>query len=564
MKPVKQKPAKLTKAILTFTLGLLILIAFPKNSARADTLRVISTSGTTKVRTFSASAITSAWTKLSFDDSGWATAQVITPSEFWSPCLIGGSTWTPDGLAVPFDCSPSSFFWNYIGSGATGSPQIIQSSGSTLRRGTEREFFRRRFDIATDNPINWAYLYIFSDDESKFWINGQPIVSGQLNGVTGVGASNGGVFRRNVTSFVQQGTNLLSASLFNRLRLSQPNPMGLQYYLVIDYTPAPPPTPTPTNTPIPTPTPTPSPTNTPTPTPIDIPDPVSTSTPTPTPTPASFVGPLDPDVACVGDETCFDLPEGDECGDEIFGRPESCTLAGGGTGNCCVRSCSGVIPGSCTPIGPPCTNGDEINPDICGPGQKCCPYFAAPGEGCKRDLGGRCVFSGTCANGPEIPSGDCREIGWRCCPLEAAEGRSCERDLQGNCFLFRRCAFGDPIDSDDCGFPLRCCPRSDSTLTLNITCGDGNINTAIGCIPVESPQELTKFLLRWGMGIAGGIAMLLIIYSGFLIKTSQGQPQKLQAGKELMTAAIAGIMLIVFGAFLLRLIGIDILQIPGL
>jgi hypothetical protein len=91
----------------------------------------------------------------------------------------------------------------------------------------------------------------------------------------------------------------------------------------------------------------------------------------------------------------------------------------------------------------------------------------------------------------------------------------------------------------------------------------GRIATAIGCIPIMSTGEFTGFLLRWGMGIAGGIALLLVVYAGFLVISSGGNPQKLTAGKELLTAALTGLLLLVFGAFILEFIGVDILGIPG-
>lgn len=94
--------------------------------------------------------------------------------------------------------------------------------------------------------------------------------------------------------------------------------------------------------------------------------------------------------------------------------------------------------------------------------------------------------------------------------------------------------------------------------------GTNEINTAIGCIPFDDPTKLTGFILRWAIGIAGGIAFLLIIYAGFLITTSQGDPKRLQAGRELLTSAIGGLMLLIFSVFILRVIGVDILQIPGL
>jgi len=98
------------------------------------------------------------------------------------------------------------------------------------------------------------------------------------------------------------------------------------------------------------------------------------------------------------------------------------------------------------------------------------------------------------------------------------------------------------------------------------TCQSGTgINTAIGCIPAltDNPTDLYAFLLRWAIGIGGGISFLLIVLAGFQILTSQGNPDRLKAGQELLTSAIMGLILLVFSAFILRIIGVDILAIPG-
>jgi len=108
-----------------------------------------------------------------------------------------------------------------------------------------------------------------------------------------------------------------------------------------------------------------------------------------------------------------------------------------------------------------------------------------------------------------------------------------------------------------------------STVHAQITCdpsggnaGEG-IQTAIGCVPFGNTNLLTKYILRWGIGIAGGIAFILMIYAAFLIITSSGDPKKLASGKELLVAALSGLLLLLFSVFLLRLIGQDILNIPG-
>ncbi len=96
------------------------------------------------------------------------------------------------------------------------------------------------------------------------------------------------------------------------------------------------------------------------------------------------------------------------------------------------------------------------------------------------------------------------------------------------------------------------------------TCpGENDISTAIGCISATDAGEFVGELFKLGIGIAGGIAMLLILFGGFQILTSTGNPEKLNAGKELIGSAIAGLLMILFSTFLLKVIGVNILCIPG-
>ena len=79
-------------------------------------------------------------------------------------------------------------------------------------------------------------------------------------------------------------------------------------------------------------------------------------------------------------------------------------------------------------------------------------------------------------------------------------------------------------------------------------------------------QDLTNKIndiLKYAMGIGGLIAFILIVIGGFQIILSAGNPDRVKAGKEMITSAIAGLLLIIFAVFILRLIGYDILKIPG-
>lgn len=93
---------------------------------------------------------------------------------------------------------------------------------------------------------------------------------------------------------------------------------------------------------------------------------------------------------------------------------------------------------------------------------------------------------------------------------------------------------------------------------------EAGIQTAIGCVPVNSTENFIKWLLPVLIGIIGGIAFLLMIYGAIQILTSAGDPQKVKGGQETITGAISGLLFTIFSLFLLRLIGVEILHIPGL
>jgi len=89
------------------------------------------------------------------------------------------------------------------------------------------------------------------------------------------------------------------------------------------------------------------------------------------------------------------------------------------------------------------------------------------------------------------------------------------------------------------------------------------IMTALGCIPTKDTAQFVGWLLGSAIKIAGGIAFLLIIFGAIKILTSAGNPENVKAGQELITSAIMGLLFIIFSLFLLELIGVKILNIPG-
>lgn len=116
-------------------------------------------------------------------------------------------------------------------------------------------------------------------------------------------------------------------------------------------------------------------------------------------------------------------------------------------------------------------------------------------------------------------------------------------------------------DSTNINTPLGAC-----TFCVNGTDpkmnGKTGVWTALGCVNTK-PEDFVAQLLGWVIGLGGGIAFLLIVWGGFQIVTSSGNPEKLDAGKEIIVSALTGLLMIIFSVILLHLIGVDILKIPG-
>ncbi|MBI3109583.1 hypothetical protein HYZ06_00940 [Candidatus Daviesbacteria bacterium] len=101
-----------------------------------------------------------------------------------------------------------------------------------------------------------------------------------------------------------------------------------------------------------------------------------------------------------------------------------------------------------------------------------------------------------------------------------------------------------------------------SAVSLSCDPSKPSIKTAIGCIHTE-PADLIADVLKFALGIGGGLAFLMMLLGAFQMLTSAGNPETLQAGRERLTSAIIGLLFVIFAVLLLQIIGFDILGIPG-
>jgi len=106
--------------------------------------------------------------------------------------------------------------------------------------------------------------------------------------------------------------------------------------------------------------------------------------------------------------------------------------------------------------------------------------------------------------------------------------------------------------------------KNPSERTECISCSSHGFWTALGCFDFSLSKIIQEKVFGLGIGLAGIFALLCIIYSAFQLQISQGNPEKIKKAQELLTSCIMGLMLIIFSVFILRLIGVDILKIPGL
>lgn len=92
--------------------------------------------------------------------------------------------------------------------------------------------------------------------------------------------------------------------------------------------------------------------------------------------------------------------------------------------------------------------------------------------------------------------------------------------------------------------------------------GKGGLYTALGCISF-SATGMVSSLLKIAIGVGGGIALLLMVMGAFKVAVSGGDPKAMEEGKGSFTSALVGLLVIIFSVVILRIIGVDILKIPG-
>jgi type IV secretory pathway VirB2 component (pilin) len=93
-------------------------------------------------------------------------------------------------------------------------------------------------------------------------------------------------------------------------------------------------------------------------------------------------------------------------------------------------------------------------------------------------------------------------------------------------------------------------------------CKCTGVSTAIGTISTQPAAFVTR-IMSLLLGLAGGIAVLLIIAAGYSIMTSRANPEQIKEARERLLGAIVGLLFVILSLVILEVIGFNILRIPG-
>src|ERR1700722_10596817 len=93
-------------------------------------------------------------------------------------------------------------------------------------------------------------------------------------------------------------------------------------------------------------------------------------------------------------------------------------------------------------------------------------------------------------------------------------------------------------------------------------CPANQVYTDFGCFPNDPVGFVQKFY-GIGLGFVAGVALLALIWGGYSIMTSRGDPHRVNIGKSYIYYAIAGLLLAIFGYVFIQTVMVDILHVPG-
>lgn len=254
--------------------------------------------------------------------------------------------------------------------------------------------------------------------------------------------------------------------------------------------------------------------------------------------------------ACCLDESCLiGVPSAIECGLGETCDPKNSTCVASGIDSTCPPGTHEVDPGvdgsvlacltgtkkkCCYGNGGVCLDKESGQALVGGTGASKCPYQSWGNLGTNLKPDCDCVLN----SGSVFDKDYCTNKNFR----YSQSSNKCE-NFTGSSYNI------DPF--------ITCDPSSGQTV------GSKGVQSAIGCIPTGDLPAFLAFILKFALGAAGGITVLMFIATGYTLITSTGNPEKLQAVKENLVSIFSGLIMIGFSLVLLQTIGAGVLKLPG-
>lgn len=114
-----------------------------------------------------------------------------------------------------------------------------------------------------------------------------------------------------------------------------------------------------------------------------------------------------------------------------------------------------------------------------------------------------------------------------------------KKTVKGKQKLVRRSEIGNWLPFSDFHFPYRF-PFSFNLFLIPLAHA---VETEVG--PVSGlPQYINELLKQFIFPILGGLALLMLIYAGYLYMTSQGNPEQTGRAKDIIIGVVTGIVLL--------------------
>lgn len=110
-------------------------------------------------------------------------------------------------------------------------------------------------------------------------------------------------------------------------------------------------------------------------------------------------------------------------------------------------------------------------------------------------------------------------------------------------------------------------------LPINIppTVEPGHYYTSLGCLTTDvgdfagegAAAGIVTPILNVLFSLAGGIALLYLMYGAFLVMSARGDVEQLTRGKRTIIGSIVGVIFVLGSVFIINLIADGVLKIPG-